>query len=100
MTTSLLLALLPAENVYPDLSGVGGRSTLISIVGALLTIVLIVSVLMLVISAIIWAVSSSNGNPGVAAKGKTGVFVALGSAVLAGAGVAWINFLLNLGDTL
>lgn len=99
-TIALLLTVLPAENVYPDLSGVGGRSTLISIVGALLTIVLIVSVLMLVVSAIIWAISSSNGNPGVAAKGKVGVFVALGAAVLAGAGVAWMNFLLNLGDTL
>ncbi|PRI10482.1 DUF6112 family protein [Leucobacter massiliensis] len=87
-------------NVYPDLSGVGGRSTLIPIVGALLTIVLIVSVLMLVVSAIIWAIASSNGNPGVATKGKVGVFVALGAAVLAGAGVAWMNFLLNLGDTL
>ena len=59
MHTALLLALLPAENVYPDLSGVGGRSTLISIVGALLTIVLIVSVLMLVVSALLWPLCPS-----------------------------------------
>jgi hypothetical protein len=97
---ALILALLPAENVYPDLSAVGGRSTLIDIVGALLTIVLIVAALMLVISGIVWAVSSSAGNPQTAAKGKFGVFVALGAAVLAGAGVTWMNFLLNLGDTL
>lgn len=99
-TTLLALMLLPAENVYPDLSGVGGRSALVEIVGALLTIVLIVSVLMLVVSGIVWAVSSSAGNPQAAAKGKVGVFVALGAAVLAGAGVTWMNFLLNLGDTL
>lgn len=88
------------ENVYPDLSGVGGQFTLVSIVGALLTFVLIVAVLMLIISGIVWAVSSSGGNAHTAQKGKVGVFVALGAAALAGAGVAWMNFLLNLGDTL
>jgi len=93
-------ALVAAENVYPDLSGVGGRSTLISIVGALLTFVLIVAVLMLVVSGTVWAVSSSSGNAQAAQKGKVGVFVALGAAALAGAGVAWMNFLLRLGDTL
>ena len=92
--------LIQAENVYPDLSGVGGQETLLSIVGALLTFVLIVAVLMLIISAIVWAVSSAHGNPQTAARGKAGVFVALGAAALAGAGVAWMNFLLNLGDTL
>lgn len=88
------------ENVYPNIDSVGGRSTLIGIVGALLTITLIVAVLMMVISGIVWAVSSSSGNFQSAAKGKIGVFVALGGAVLAGAGVTWMNFLLNLGDTL
>lgn len=96
----LILTVLPGENVYPDLGGVGGKSTLIEIVGALLTMVLIVAVLMIVISGIVWAVSSSTGNPQAAAKGKVGVFVALGAAALAGAGVTWTNFLLNLGDSL
>ena len=41
--------LLVTANVYPDLGGVGGRSTLISIVGALLTITLIVAVLMIIV---------------------------------------------------
>ena len=89
-----------AENVYPNIDSVGGRGTLIGIVGAFLTITLIIAVLMMVISGIVWAVSSSGGNFQAAAKGKVGVFVALGGAVLAGAGVAWMNFLLNLGDTL
>lgn len=100
MHTVMSIALHASANVYPDLGGVGGRSTLISIVGALLTITLIVAVLMMIVSGIIWAVSSSTGNAQSAAKGKVGVFVALGAAVLAGAAVAWMNFLLNLGDTL
>ncbi|GAA3664154.1 DUF6112 family protein [Microbacterium marinilacus] len=95
-----LTTLILAENVYPDLSGVGGKDTLISIVGALLTFVLVVAVLMLIVSAIVWAIASAHANPQVAARGKTGVFVALGAAALAGAGVTWMNFLLGLGDTL
>ncbi len=77
-----------------------GRSTLISIVGALLTITLIVAVLMLVICAIVWAVAAAHGNFQSAARGRTGVLVALGAAALAGAGVAWMNFLLNVGSSL
>ena len=49
-----------AENVYPDLDAVGGRGTLISIVGALLTITLIIAVLMMVISGIVPGLLSSS----------------------------------------
>jgi hypothetical protein len=86
--------------VYPDFDAVGGRSTLIGIVGALLTITLIVAVLMLIISAIVWAVSSSTGNITASTRGRVGVFVSIGAAALAGAGVAWLNFLLRVGTTL
>ena len=84
-------------DVYPDFDAVGGRSTLIGIVGALLTITLIVAVLMLIICAIVWA---STGNATSAARGRVGVFVSIGAAALAGAGVAWLNFLLRVGTTL
>ena len=87
-------------DVYPDFDAVGGRSTLIGIVGALLTITLIVAVLMLIISAIVWAVSSSTGNITASTRGRVGVFVSIGAAALAGAGVAWLNFLLRVGTTL
>jgi len=97
LTLRLLVA---AEDVYPDFDAVGGRSTLMSIVGAMLTITLIIAVLMLVICAIVWAVSSAHGNFQAASRGRVGVFVALGTAALAGAGVAWMNFLLNVGSTL
>lgn len=35
-----------------------------------------------------------------ASKGRIGVLVAVGAAVLAGGGVAWMNWLLNLGEPL
>ena len=87
-------------DVFPDFDGVGGAAELQSIVGALLTFVLIAAVLMLIVSAIIWAVAAANGNYSAAGKGRTGVLVALGTAVLAGAGVAWMNWLIELGQQL
>lgn len=87
-------------NVYPDFGAVGASGDLATVIGALLTYVLIGSVLTLLTSAIIWAISSSTGNPYTAQKARIGVFVALGTATLAGAGIAWTNFLLTVGDTL
>ena len=84
--------------VFPDFDGLGGIGDLRAVVGALLTFVLIVAVLMLIVSAIIWAVASSTGNAHTATKARIGAWVALGTAALAGAGVAWINFLLGVGE--
>lgn len=86
--------------VFPDFEGVGGIDDIREVVGALLTVVLIVAVLMIIVSAIIWAIGSSNSNPGAATKGRIGVWVSLGSAALAGAGVAWISWLIDLGAQL
>ncbi|MBN9374209.1 MAG: hypothetical protein J0I40_02225 [Cellulomonas sp.] len=91
---------LADQDVYPNFDAVDGRATLISIVGALLTVTLIVAVLTLIISAVVWAVSTSTGNYQTAARGRTGVLVALLAAALSGAGVAWVNFLLHVGDLL
>lgn len=55
---------------------------------------------MVVISAIVWGFAASNSNPATATKGRTGVLVAAGAAVLAGAGVAWVNWLIVLGEQL
>ena len=46
------------------------------------------------------AIAAANGNHVMAGKGRTGVLVALGAAVLAGGGVAWMNWLIALGDQL
>ena len=87
-------------NVFPDFGGVGGAGELRAIVGALLTFVLIIAVLMLLICAIVWAIASASGNYQAATKARTGLFVAVGAAALAGAGVAWANFLLDVGTQL
>lgn len=87
-------------DVFPDFSGVGDASDLHAVVGALLMFVLVVAVLMLIVCAIIWAIASSSGNYQAATKARTGLFVSLGAATLAGAGVAWVNFLLDVGERL
>src|SRR5690606_32416206 len=73
-----------AVGVGPDLGGVGGATSLTTVVGALLTVVLVVSVLMLVACALGWAICSSLGNYQAAARSRTGLWVSLGTAALAG----------------
>lgn len=87
-------------DVFPDFGGVGGASDLKTVIGALLTIVLIIAILMLIICALTWAIATANGHHGAATKARTGVWTALGAALLAGGGVAWLNWLLGLGSTL
>ena len=81
---------------FPDFDGLDGLGDLRAVVGALLTFVLIVAVLML----IVWVIATAHGNYATASNGRTGVLVALGAAVLTGGGVAWMNWLLNLGQQL
>ncbi|SNU02550.1 hypothetical protein SAMN06298212_1424 [Ruaniaceae bacterium KH17] len=83
--------------VFPDFDGLSGIGDLRTVVGALLTFVLIIAVLMLIVSAIVWAIASAHGNYSAASKGRVGVLVSVGAAVLAGAGEAWMNWLINLG---
>lgn len=89
-----------APGVYPNLNGVGGAGDFKTVIGALMTIVLIVAVLMIVVCAATWAVASSHGNFSAAIKARTGLLVAVGAAALDGAAIAWLNFLLGIGPTL
>lgn len=86
--------------VSPDFGAVGGSSQLRSIIGALLTYGLLISALMVIVCAATWAIGSSNGSWQTASKAKTGLFVALGGAVLTGGALAWANWLLGLGARL
>ena len=79
--------------IFPDFNGLGGIGDLRAVVGALLTFVLIIAVLMR-------AIASAHGNYATASKGRIGVLVAVGAAILAGGGVAWMNWLINLGQQL
>ncbi len=85
-------------HVFPDFGGVGASGDLRAVVGALLTIVLAAAVLMLVVCSVGWALAASSGNYHAATKARAGVWVSVGAAVLAGAGVAWANFLLDVGS--
>ena len=87
-------------NVFPDFGGLTGIDGLKGVVGALLTITLIASVAVLVVSGVVWAFGASSGNYQLASRGRTGVLVALGVAVLAGGGVALLNWLISVGDQL
>lgn len=101
MTRPILLpAVVPMASVFPNFGALDGAGQLKAVIGALLTFVLIIAVLMLIVCAITWAVSSAHGNYQAATKARTGLFVALGAAALAGAGVAWMNFLVGVGSTL
>ncbi len=87
-------------DVFPDFGSVGGADQLRAIVGALLMFVLITAVLMLIVCAIVWAIASSSGNYQAATKARAGLLLALGTAAMAGAGVAWVNVLLDIGTRL
>ena len=50
--------------------------------------------------AIVWAIATAHGNYATASKGRIGVLVSVGAAVLAGGGVAWMNWLIDVGRQL
>ena len=86
-------------DVFPDFGAVGGASELKSIVGALLTFVLIIAVLMMIISGVTCALASAHGNFHTATRARLGLWVACGAAALAGFGVVWVNFLIGVGSS-
>lgn len=87
-------------DVFPDFDGLGGIGDLRAVIGALLTFVVITAVLMLIVCAIVWAMATANGHHAAASKARIGAWTAIGAAVLAGGGVAWLNWLIDLGQTL
>lgn len=93
------LPILPADiNISPNSNGLPGIAQLRSIVGASMTIGLILAVLALIISAVVWALGANSSNPHLAGRGKVGVLVALGAAIVTGAAVALVNFFWAVGQ--
>jgi len=91
--------LLPLDiNISPNSNGLPGIQQLKSIVGASMTVGLILAVLALIISAIVWALGANSSNPHLAGRGKLGVLVALGAAIVCGASVTLVNFFYNVGQ--
>ncbi|MDQ4110390.1 MAG: DUF6112 family protein [Actinomycetota bacterium] len=83
-------------NVTHNTNGLPGIAQLREIVGAVMTVALILSVLALLVAAIVWALGANSSNPHLAGRGKVGVLVALGAAIVTGASVTLINFFWNV----
>jgi hypothetical protein len=94
------IGLLPMDiNISPNDSGLPGISQLKTIVGAVMTVGLILSVLALIISAIVWGLGANSSNPHLASRGKLGVIVSCAAAIICGASVTLINFFWNVGQS-
>ena len=99
MNVPAAVLLLPLDiDISPNSNGLPGIQQLRSIVGASMTIGLILAVLALIISAIVWALGANSSNPHLAGRGKLGVLVALGAAIVCGASVTLVNFFWNVGQ--
>ena len=96
LPTSILLPL--DISISPNSNGLPGIDELRRIVGASMTVGLILAVLALIVAAIIWALGSNSSNPHLAGRGKLGVLVALGAAIACGASVTLVNFFWNVGQ--
>ena len=106
---SVLLDLAPAVlplvapmdiDISPNDSGLPGIAALRTIVGAVMTVALILSVLALLISAVVWGFGANSSNPHLASRGKVGVLVSCGAAIITGGAVTLINFFWNVGGTI
>lgn len=78
--------------VRPNTTGLPGLPAVKEIVGAMLTFGLVACVAALVAAAVVWGLASTSGNPHLAGRGKTGVLVAAGAAMLIGAANAIVTF--------
>lgn len=91
--------LIPLDiTIDPNSDGLPGIAQLRSIVGATMTVGLILAVLALIVSAIVWSLGANSSNPHLAGRGKVGVLIALAAAVICGASVALVNFFWNVGQ--
>ncbi|MDA3147088.1 hypothetical protein JSO19_06820 [Leucobacter sp. UCMA 4100] len=99
-TLTTITWVLPANiDISPNDSGLPGIAALRTVVGAVMTIGLILSVLALIISAVVWGFGSNSSNPHLASRGKVGVLISCGAAIITGAAVTLINFFWNVGQT-
>ena len=86
-------------DIDPNSSGLPGIDALRLIVGSVMTFGLILSALGLIISAVVWAFGANSSNPHLAGRGKTGVLICCGAAILCGAAVTLINFFWDVGQS-
>jgi hypothetical protein len=99
LTLSAVVAMAAGIDIPPNDSGLPGIPALKTIVGAVMTFGLILSVLALIVSAIVWGFGAASSNPHLGARGKMGVLIACGSAAICGGAVALVNFAWGVGQT-
>ena len=85
-------------DISPNGNGLPGLGEVRRIVGALLTWGLVACVAGLVVSAMVWAISSNAGNYHGTSKGKTGALVSAVAALLIGGANAIIGFFAPAGQ--
>ncbi|MEU2200591.1 DUF6112 family protein [Isoptericola sp. NPDC019482] len=95
--TPAVATVLADISIDPNTTGLPGISALRGIVGAVMTIGLILAILALIVAAIVWAFGSNTSNPHLSGRGKTGVLVAVGAAAVCGAAVTLVNFFWDVG---
>ena len=84
----------PVIDIDPNGTGLPGIEQLRIIVGAVMT----VGLLALIVSAIVWGFGANSSNPHLASRGKVGVLVSCGAAIICGASVTLINFFWGVGQ--
>lgn len=88
----------PDIDIQPNTDGLPGIDQLKDIVGAIMSIGLILAVVALIVAAVVWAFGANSSNPSLAGRGKTGILVAAVAGVVCGAAVALVNFGWDLGQ--
>ena len=86
-------------DIDPNTDGLPGIEQLRVIVGAAMTVGLILAVLALIISASVWGYGANSSNPHLASRGKVGVLVSCGAAIICGESVTLVNFFWNVGQS-
>ncbi len=96
--TLAAIAVLAQIQISPNETGLPGIASLRTVVGAAMTMGLVLSVLALIISAVVWGFGTNSSNPHLASRGKIGVLVSCGAAVICGASVTLVNFFWTVGQ--
>jgi hypothetical protein len=86
--------------IKPNPSGLPGGAQLERLLSGLMFWTLLAAVAGVLVSAIVWALSSHSGNYQYAASGKRGALIAGAAALLAGAAVTLINFFYSVGSSI
>ena len=95
----VIAAFIPFEvRVNPDPKGLPGGPQIQQILNGLGGWALLAALGGLLISVMIWSLGSFGGNYHAVSRGKTGVLVCGGAALIAGGAASIINFFANLGS--